>query len=98
MVMMRSLKRKFGISAPKVAVRPQIPGYVRWLAIAILAVLAVGLSWSMYDAGRKFAGFDKNEINYELDRLSQTNIRLQEENDELRMKMASLDRQSGVLG
>ena len=94
MVMMRSLKRKFGISAPKVAVRPQIPGYVRWLAIAILAVLAVGLSWSMYDAGRKFAGFDKNEINYELDRLSQTNIRLQRENDELRMKIASLDRQS----
>ena len=94
MVMMRSLKRKFGISAPKVAVRPQIPGYVRWLAIAVLAVLAVGLSWSMYDAGRKFAGFDKNEINYELDRLSQTNIRLQRENDELRMKIASLDRQS----
>jgi hypothetical protein len=77
-----------------VAVRPQIPGYVRWLAIAILAVLAVGLSWSMYDAGRKFAGFDKNEINYELDRLSQTNIRLQRENDELSMKIASLDRQS----
>jgi len=94
MVMMRSLKRKFGISAPKVAVRPQIPGYIRWLAIAILAVLAVGLSWSMYDAGRKFAGFDKNEINYELDRLSQTNIRLQRENDELSMKIASLDRQS----
>jgi len=94
MVMMRSLKRKFGISAPKVAVRPQIPGYVRWLAIAVLAVLAVGLSWSMYDAGRKFAGFDKNEINYELDRLSQTNIRLQRENDELSMKIASLDRQS----
>ncbi|HTJ54491.1 MAG TPA: DUF6776 family protein [Nitrosospira sp.] len=92
--MMRSLKRKFGISAPKVAVRPQIPGYVRWLAIAVLAVLAVGLSWSMYDAGRKFAGFDKNEINYELDRLSQTNIRLQRENDELSMKIASLDRQS----
>ena len=94
MVMIRSLKRKFGISAPKVAVRPQIPGYVRWLGIAILAVLAVGLSWSMYDAGRKFAGFDKNEINYELDRLSQTNIRLQRENDELSMKIASLDRQS----
>ena len=92
--MMRSLKRKFGISAPKVAVRPQIPAYVRWSAIGILAVLAVGLSWSMYDAGRKFAGFDKNEVNYELERLSQTNIRLQRENDELRMKIASLDRQS----
>jgi hypothetical protein len=94
MAMMRSLKRKFGISAPKVAVRPQIPGYVRWLAITILAALAVALSWGMYDAGRKFAGFDKNEINYELERLSQLNTRLQRENDELRMKMASLDRQS----
>jgi hypothetical protein len=94
MVMMRSLKRKFGISAPKVAVRPQIPGYVRWLAIIILAALAVGLSWSMYDAGRKFAGFDKNEINYELERLSQANVRLQRENDELRVKIASLDSQS----
>jgi hypothetical protein len=48
----------------------------------------------MYDAGRKFAGFDKNEVNYELERLSQTNTRLQRENDELRMKIASLDRQS----
>jgi hypothetical protein len=94
MAMMRSLKRKFGISAPKVAVRPQIPGYVRWLAITVLAALAVALSWGMYDAGRKFAGFDKNEINYELERLSQLNTRLQRENDELRMKMASLDRQS----
>ncbi|HEY6044858.1 MAG TPA: DUF6776 family protein [Nitrosospira sp.] len=92
--MMRSLKRKFGISATKVAVRPQIPGYVRWLAITILAALAIALSWGMYDAGRKFAGFDKNEINYELERLSQLNTRLQRENDELRMKMASLDRQS----
>src|SRR6476620_3771577 len=94
MAMMRSLKRKFGISASKVAVRPQIPGYVRWLAITILAVLAIALSWGMYDAGRKFAGFDKNEINYELERLSQLNTRLQRENDELRMKMASFDRQS----
>ena len=94
MVMIRSLKRKFGISAPRVAVRPQIPSYVRWVAIVILAGLAMALSWAMYDAGRKFAGFDKNETDYELERLSQVNTRLQRENDEFRMKIASLDRQS----
>lgn len=94
MVMIRSLKRKFGISAPRVAVRPQVPGYVRWLGITVVAVLAIGLSWGMYDAGRKFAGFDKNETDYELERLSQANARLQKENDELRMKIAGLDRQS----
>lgn len=91
--MIKSLKRKFGISAPRVAVRPQIPAYVRWLGIAVLAVAALVLSWGMYDAGRKFAGFDKNETSYELDRLSQLNTRLQQDNDELRMKVAGLDRQ-----
>jgi hypothetical protein len=94
MVMIRSLKRKFGISAPRVAVRPQVPAYVRWLGIIAVAALAMGLSWGMYDAGRRFAGFDKNETDYELERLSEVSSRLQRENDELRMKIASFDRQS----
>jgi hypothetical protein len=93
MVMIRSLKRKFGISAPRVAVRPEVPAYVRWLGIIAVAVLAMGLSWGMYDAGRRFAGFDKNETDYELERLSEVSSRLQRENDELRMKIASFDRQ-----
>jgi hypothetical protein len=91
--MIKSLKRKYGISASRVAIRPQTPTYVRWVVIAILAVLALGLSWGMYDAGRKFAGFDKNETSDELSRLSQVNARLERDNDELRMRMAGLDRQ-----
>ncbi|MEO7320956.1 MAG: DUF6776 family protein, partial [Nitrosospira sp.] len=93
MGMIKSLKRKSGIFAGRVAVRPHRPVYLRWLVIAILTVLGLGLSWGMYDAGRKFAGFDKNEISIELDRLSQLNSRLQQENDELRMKVAGFDRQ-----
>lgn len=91
--MIKSLKRKTGIFAPRVAVRPQNPGYLRWLVVATLTALALGLSWGMYDAGRQFAGFDKNEINYELDRLSQLNTRLQQDNDELRMKVAGFEHQ-----
>ena len=73
--------------------RPQTPAYIRWLIVTLLTLLALGLSWGMYDAGRKFAGFDKDEITYELDRLSQLNAGLQGDNDELRMKIAGLDRQ-----
>ncbi len=94
MVMIKSLKRKSGIFAARVAVRPHRPAYLRWLIIAILTVLGLGLSWGMYDAGRKFAGFDKSEISLELDRLSKLNNRLQQDNDELRMKVAGLERQS----
>jgi len=93
MVMIKLPKRRSGIFAARVAVRPQRPVYLRWLAIALLTVLALGLSWGMYDAGRKFAGFNKNEISVELDQLSQLNSRLQQDNDELRMKIAGFERQ-----
>jgi hypothetical protein len=93
MIMIKLPKRRSGIFAARVAVRPQRPVYLRWLAIALLTVLALGLSWGMYDAGRKFSGFDKNEIPFDSDRLSQLNSRLQQNNDELRMKVAGLERQ-----
>lgn len=96
MVIIKSLKRKFGISAPRVAVRPHFPWYLRWLAIATVIALALslGLSWGMYDAGRKLANFDMNEVNQELDRLSKLNMRLQQDNEALRIGAIGLDRRS----
>lgn len=90
--MIKSLKRKSGISVSRVAVRPQTPAYVRWLVVAVLTLLALALSWGMYDAGRN-AGFDKNEVTHELDRLSRLNADLQRDNEELRVRVAGLDRQ-----
>ena len=94
--MIRLLKRKFGISAPRVAVRPHVPWYLRWLAYTGLAALALALAWGMYDAGRKFSGFDKNQTSQELRRLSELNERLQQESESLRMQAAGFDRQSQI--
>jgi hypothetical protein len=33
------LRQRFGITAPQVAVRPQMPWYMRWLGFALLAGL-----------------------------------------------------------
>lgn len=91
--MLRTLKRKFGISAPRVAVRPHIPWYWRWLGIAVMLAGALGLGWWGYDAGRKFAGFDKNEVTQELGRLRELASRLQGENASLRSQAAAAERQ-----
>lgn len=89
------------MAAAPAAVRLQTPAHVRWATLAILLVAALILSWSMYDAGRK-AGIpdrieppreEKTETGPEMERLSQLNARLQQENDELRIKMAGLDQQ-----
>jgi hypothetical protein len=63
------IRQRFGIAAPRVAVQTQIPWYWRWAGIAILlGVAAAAASW-IYDAGRRFAGFDRSEVVQELTRV-----------------------------
>jgi hypothetical protein len=60
------VQRRFGIAAPKVAVHSHLPWYWRWLGVAVLlAVSAAAAAW-IYDAGRRFAGFDQSEVQGEL--------------------------------
>jgi hypothetical protein len=60
------LRQRFGIAAPRVAIHSQIPWYWRWVGIAmLLGVSAASFAW-IYDAGRRFAGFDRSEVQDEL--------------------------------
>lgn len=65
----KAVRQRFGIAAPRVAVQTPMPWYLRWAGIAILLGVAwVGGSW-LYDAGRRFAGFDRSEVVTELQRV-----------------------------
>lgn len=59
---LRKLRQRFGIAAPKVAMRTHLAWYWRWLVVAvILAAVLSGGAW-VYDTGRRFAGFDREQI------------------------------------
>jgi hypothetical protein len=63
------IRQRFGIAAPRVEVQTRIPWYWRWAGIAVmLGVAAAGAAW-IYDAGRRFAGFDRSEVLQELQRV-----------------------------
>jgi hypothetical protein len=89
----KGIKRKFGVFAPQVSVRPNIPWYLRWLVIIVFVVIVLLLCWVMFDAGRKVTNFDKNGINHESDQLSNFNSRLKGENDKLRAQVAEFQLQ-----
>ena len=60
------LRQRFGIAAPKMSVRTDVPWYLRWLGIAVMLAFSAALALWMYDAGRRFAGFDRSEVEQEL--------------------------------
>ena len=74
------MRRRMTIAAPKMAVRTHIPWY--WRALFWIVVLSISLAFGawIYDAGRKFAGFDRNEIQQELTELRTSVTRLGSEN------------------
>lgn len=60
------LRQRFGIAAPKVAVRTHMPWYLRWLGVAVLLVGAAALAAWTFETGRRYAGFDQSAVEREL--------------------------------
>jgi hypothetical protein len=64
--MLRRLRGRFGISAPRVAVRTHVPWYWRALSVVLLSGASLALAGWIYDAGRQFAGFDRGASEQEI--------------------------------
>jgi hypothetical protein len=93
MPLWRTIKRKFGIAAPRVAVRAHMPWYWRWLGIVTVGALVVGTGWATYDFGMTFAGFRRLEADREVAKLKEAIARQQLEIGELRSQVAQAERQ-----
>lgn len=66
----KRLRQRFGISAPKVAIRTHVPWYWRVLTVAVLlSISLLGAAW-VYDAGRSIAGFDSKNAEQSLSDLT----------------------------
>jgi hypothetical protein len=92
----RALKRKFGISAPRVAVRTHVAWYWRWLGYVALGALVVGVGWTTYDFGMELAGFRQSEAARSLARLNEEIDRRESQIKELRTQVAAAERQMQI--
>jgi hypothetical protein len=93
MQVLRALKRTFGISAPRVAVRAHVPWYWRWMLLALAAAGVAGVGWMTYHFGLSFAGFRQSETERTLAQLNETIGRQQQEIAELRMQATQAERE-----
>ena len=85
------LRQRFGIAAPRVSVRTHVPWYVRWLGLGVIFAFSIVLAAWMYDAGSKFAGFDRGEVEQELSSARSELARMREEFERLRAAANAAD-------
>lgn len=94
--MIRSFRRKFSISAPRLSVRPHVPWYVRWV-IAIPFVLLIGMMvWWAYGSGLELAGFHRGQSEKELSELRERVHFLESENATQANQIAAYERQGQI--
>ncbi len=92
----RRLRHKFGISAPRMVVRIHVAWYWRWLLIGIFFILGfMAVRWT-YEAGMRFAGFERSVTRHELSNLRAGVVRLKKENRVLRIASITDARQMQI--
>ena len=87
----RRLRRHFGISAPRMAVRTHLSW--PWRAVVVLGLVAVigGMWWWGFDFGQILGGLNRREIEEKVTTLEAEAVRLRAETGELRAKSARLE-------
>lgn len=81
---LRRLRARFGIAAPRVAVHTHLPWHWRVLTAVVVLGGALALAGWIYDAGRRFAGFDRKESESEISLLRDKVLHLESEVARLR--------------
>ena len=82
--LLKKFRQRFGISAPRMTVTTHVAWYWRMLGLVAVLSCSLALAAWMYDAGRRFAGFDRSEAEQELSQLRESAAKLSQETAELR--------------
>lgn len=82
--LLRTIKSKFGINAPRLLVRTHIPWPLRMIAVGVLVAAGLMLGQWVFETGLRLAGFEKTQAELQLTDLSSRVKILEQENAELR--------------
>lgn len=88
-----TLRRKFGITARRMAVHAHVPWYWRALTFTAFCVLIVGAGWATYQYGMELAGFRQSEAARDLAQLREEIQQRDATLAEMSSKVATSERQ-----
>jgi hypothetical protein len=87
----RRIRRQFGISAPRMAVRTHLPWWGRGAAVVVLLALIGGIWYWGFDFGQLFGGFNRTEVEARIASLETEAAKLRAEATDLRGRNTALE-------
>lgn len=90
--LLTNLRRKFGMTTRRVAVRAHVPWYWRVLTFAAFGALVAGIAWATYEYGMELAGFRQSEMARELAQLRGGIRQRDAEISEMKTRVAASER------
>lgn len=82
--LLKKIRQRFGISAPRMTVRTHVAWYWPVLGLVALLSCSIALAAWMYDAGRRYGGYDRGEVEQELSQLRESVAKMGQETAQLR--------------
>ena len=76
------------------AVQTHLPWYWRWVGFAALLGVAIAAAAWIYDAGRRFAGFDNSQVQQELRKAKDELAEAHEKADRKAEEVSNLERKT----
>jgi hypothetical protein len=92
----RRTRQQFGISAPRMAVRTQIPWWGRGAAVALIAAVIAGMWWWGFDFGQLFGGANRREMQARMAALEADLATLRAEATLLRTRNSQLESEAAM--
>jgi uncharacterized protein DUF6776 len=77
--LLKRIRQRFGISAPRMTVNTHVAWYWRMLGLVAVLSCSFALAAWIYDSGQRIAGFDRSEAEQELSQLRESVGRLTQE-------------------
>ena len=93
---LRRARRQFGITAPRMAVRTQVPWWGRVLGVATLVALVGAMGWFGFDFGRVFGVVTSRETAQRAATLEADNAALRAEATELQGRVSRLESELAI--
>lgn len=88
----RRIRSSFGIGSARMAIRPQVAWYWRWLTNGLLMVLVAGVVWWLVENSYGITGFNHEEARHQLEVLTEENRRMKEELQAVRGNLIERER------